>query len=236
MPLGDPLKQQQERERLEIAEKARIEEEIKAAQILVRMRAEADLKIQREAARIAFEKMEKTVEFNDAWQIMRDFESLLNSTEDIPTTNAYEQKGHNVAASSCATINFFDKFKFYCGYACAKAAVNPTACCESRLEGHCEKNSQIMKVVGEEGMSRYERTSCQEENAVICRRKRKVVPRLPHLMSCTTTTTSLTVGSQISPTRASACCPNDEELFGAHLHFQSKYINRSSCLWESLKQ
>nr|GMD92011.1 transcription factor GTE12-like [Ipomoea batatas] len=80
MPLGDPLKQQQERERLEMAEKARIEEEIKAAQTLVRMRAEADLKIQREAARIAFEKMEKTVEFNDAWQIMRDFESLLNST------------------------------------------------------------------------------------------------------------------------------------------------------------
>nr|GMD17963.1 transcription factor GTE12-like [Ipomoea batatas] len=79
-PLGDPLKQQQERERLEIAEKARIEEEIKAAQTLLRMRAEADLKIQREAARTALEKMEKTVEFNDAWQIMRDFESLLNST------------------------------------------------------------------------------------------------------------------------------------------------------------
>nr|GLL46067.1 transcription factor GTE10-like [Ipomoea trifida] len=78
MPLGDPLKQQQERERLEMAEKARIEEEIKAAQTLVRMRAEADLKIQREG--IAFEKMEKTVEFNVAWQIMRDFESLLNST------------------------------------------------------------------------------------------------------------------------------------------------------------
>nr|GMD19329.1 transcription factor GTE12-like [Ipomoea batatas] len=79
-PLGDPLKQQQERERLEIAEKARIEEEIKAAQTLLRMRAEADLKIQREAARTALDKMEKTVEFNDAWQIMRDFESLLNST------------------------------------------------------------------------------------------------------------------------------------------------------------
>nr|GMD88013.1 transcription factor gte12 [Ipomoea batatas] len=70
MTLGDPLKQQQERERLEMAEKAKIEEEIKAAQTLVRMRAEADLKIQREAARIALENMEKTVEFNDAWQIL----------------------------------------------------------------------------------------------------------------------------------------------------------------------
>nr|GMD14845.1 transcription factor GTE12-like [Ipomoea batatas]GMD17962.1 transcription factor GTE12-like [Ipomoea batatas] len=83
MPLGDPLKQQQERERLEIAEKARIEEEIKAAQTLVQMRADPDLKIQRqrerEAARIALDKMEKTVEFNDALQIMRDFESLLNA-------------------------------------------------------------------------------------------------------------------------------------------------------------
>ncbi|XP_019163507.1 PREDICTED: transcription factor GTE10-like [Ipomoea nil] len=76
---ADPLKQQQERERREIAEKARIEEEIKAAQTLLRMRAEADLKIQREAARISLENMEKTVEFDDAMQIIRDFESLLNA-------------------------------------------------------------------------------------------------------------------------------------------------------------
>nr|GMD20681.1 transcription factor GTE12-like [Ipomoea batatas] len=83
MPLGDPLKQQQEIERLEIAEKARIEEEVKAAQTLLQMGVDPDLKIQRqrerEAAKIALDKMEKTVEFNDAMQIMRDFESLLNA-------------------------------------------------------------------------------------------------------------------------------------------------------------
>nr|GLL31716.1 transcription factor GTE10-like [Ipomoea trifida] len=80
---ADPHKQQQERERLEIAEKAMIEEEVKAAQTLLQMRADPDIKIQRqrerEAARIALDKMEKTVEFNDALQIMRDYESLLNN-------------------------------------------------------------------------------------------------------------------------------------------------------------
>ncbi|XP_019163513.1 PREDICTED: uncharacterized protein LOC109159860 [Ipomoea nil] len=72
--IADHMKQQEERE------KARIEEEVKAAQTLLRIRAEAELKIKREAAGIALEKMKKTVEFNDACQIMRDFESLLNAS------------------------------------------------------------------------------------------------------------------------------------------------------------
>ncbi|XP_019190192.1 PREDICTED: transcription factor GTE12-like [Ipomoea nil] len=85
-PQGDTansLKLQQERERLlkqQLAEKARIEEQIRVAEEASRMRAEAELKIQRErereAARIALEKMEKTVEFDDIKKIMRELERL----------------------------------------------------------------------------------------------------------------------------------------------------------------
>lgn len=77
------LKLQQERERLqkqEFAEKVRIEEQRRAAEAASRMRAEAELKIQRErarqAARIALEKMEKTVEFEDNLKILKELERL----------------------------------------------------------------------------------------------------------------------------------------------------------------
>nr|GME01179.1 transcription factor GTE12-like [Ipomoea batatas] len=79
----DPLQERERLQKQEIAQTAKIEEEVKAAQTLLQMRADPDIKIQRqrerEAARIALDKMEKSVEFNDALQIMRDYESLLNA-------------------------------------------------------------------------------------------------------------------------------------------------------------
>ncbi|KAF8409168.1 hypothetical protein HHK36_005242 [Tetracentron sinense] len=79
----DPVKMQQERERLErmqCEEKARIEAQIRAAEAASRMRAEAELKMQREqereAARIALQKMEKTVEIDENLAILKDLEML----------------------------------------------------------------------------------------------------------------------------------------------------------------
>ncbi|KAM7524939.1 hypothetical protein LguiA_014841 [Lonicera macranthoides] len=78
----DPVKMQQEQERLERQqqeEKARIEAQIRAAEAASRSRAEAELKMQRErereAARVALEKMEKTVEF-DNLAILKEIERL----------------------------------------------------------------------------------------------------------------------------------------------------------------
>ncbi|CAH9079462.1 unnamed protein product [Cuscuta europaea] len=79
----DPSKLQQEKEKLQkqqLAEKARIEEQIKAAEASARMRVDTELKIQRErereAARIALEKMEKTVDLDDNLKILKDLEKL----------------------------------------------------------------------------------------------------------------------------------------------------------------
>ncbi|OWM90896.1 hypothetical protein CDL15_Pgr027383 [Punica granatum] len=76
---ADPIKLQQEKERLErrqLEEKARIEAQIKAAEA----RAEAELKKQRErdreAARIALQKMEKTVEIGENLEILKELEIL----------------------------------------------------------------------------------------------------------------------------------------------------------------
>lgn len=79
----DPVKMQKEKERLErqqLEEAARIEAQIKAAETASRMRAEAELKMQRErereAARLALQKIEKTVEINDNPEILKDLEML----------------------------------------------------------------------------------------------------------------------------------------------------------------
>ncbi|KAK4361269.1 hypothetical protein RND71_020221 [Anisodus tanguticus] len=79
----DSHRMQQERAQLEkqqLEEKARIEAELKAAEVASRRKAEADLKMQRErqreAARIALQKMERTVEFEDNLKILRDLEKL----------------------------------------------------------------------------------------------------------------------------------------------------------------
>ncbi|TMW89299.1 hypothetical protein EJD97_017396 [Solanum chilense] len=67
-------------EKQQLEEKARIEAELKAAEVASRRKAEAELKLQRErqreAARIALQKMERTVEFEDNLKILRDLEKL----------------------------------------------------------------------------------------------------------------------------------------------------------------
>lgn len=80
---ADLHRMQQERAQLEkqqLEEKTRIEAELKAAEIASRRKAEADLKMQRErqreAARIALQKVERTVEFEDNFKIFRDLEKL----------------------------------------------------------------------------------------------------------------------------------------------------------------
>ncbi|CAN4105719.1 unnamed protein product [Withania somnifera] len=80
---ADLHRMQQQRTQLEkqqLEEKARIEAELKAAEVASRRKAEADLKMQRErqreAARIALQKMERTVEFEDNLKILRDLEKL----------------------------------------------------------------------------------------------------------------------------------------------------------------
>lgn len=82
---ADLQRMQLERAQLEkqqLEEKARIEAEIKAAEDASRRKAEADLKMQREAARIALQKVEKTVEFEDNLKILRDLEKLCKCCSD----------------------------------------------------------------------------------------------------------------------------------------------------------
>lgn len=74
----DPAKLQREREKLEKRqreEKARIEAQVKAAEIAAKMKVEAELMRQREAARLALQKMEKTVEIDNS-HILKDLENL----------------------------------------------------------------------------------------------------------------------------------------------------------------
>ncbi|KAK4802068.1 hypothetical protein SAY86_000271 [Trapa natans] len=80
---SDPIKLQQEKERLEqkqLEEKVRIEAQIKAAEV----RAEAELKKQRErdreAARIALQKMEKSVEIGENLHILKELEILTGGS------------------------------------------------------------------------------------------------------------------------------------------------------------
>ncbi|KAI4304444.1 hypothetical protein MLD38_039953 [Melastoma candidum] len=80
---ADPTKLQQEKERLEQRqreEKARIEAQIKAAGVAARMRAEVELKErrgrEREAARLALQKMEKTVDIGENLETLKELEML----------------------------------------------------------------------------------------------------------------------------------------------------------------
>ncbi|MFQ6669320.1 hypothetical protein Gotur_034625 [Gossypium turneri] len=81
---ADPVKLQQERERLEQRqreEKAKIEAQIRAAEYAAKMKAESELKKQRErereAARLAMQKMEKTAEIEQNLEILKELETLL---------------------------------------------------------------------------------------------------------------------------------------------------------------
>ncbi|CAK9154713.1 unnamed protein product [Ilex paraguariensis] len=80
---ADSLKLQQEKEKLkrqQCKEKARIEAQIRAAEAASRLKVEAELKMQRyrerEAARVALQKMEKTVEIYENLDILKDLEML----------------------------------------------------------------------------------------------------------------------------------------------------------------
>ncbi|KAF8018908.1 hypothetical protein BT93_H3719 [Corymbia citriodora subsp. variegata] len=88
---ADPVKMQQEKERLERRqreEKARIEAQIRAAETAERMRAEAEARKQRErdreAARIALQKMEKTVDFEENLEILKELEMLSGCSSSSP--------------------------------------------------------------------------------------------------------------------------------------------------------
>ncbi|KAE8732699.1 bidirectional sugar transporter SWEET2a-like isoform X1 [Hibiscus syriacus] len=79
----DPVKLQQEKERLERRqreEKAKIEAQIVAAEAAAKMKAEVELKKQRErereAARIELQKMEKTAEIEQNLEILKELEML----------------------------------------------------------------------------------------------------------------------------------------------------------------
>ncbi|PIA27773.1 hypothetical protein AQUCO_07600142v1 [Aquilegia coerulea] len=80
---SDPVMMKGEKERLEKQqreEQARIEAQIRAAEAASRMREEMESKMQRErereAARIALQKMERTVEIYENWGIWKDLEML----------------------------------------------------------------------------------------------------------------------------------------------------------------
>ncbi|XP_068654779.1 transcription factor GTE9-like [Aristolochia californica] len=78
---ADPVKMHEERvklERRQKEEKARIEAQVRAAEAAAQMRAEAEMKRQRErereAARLALQKMEKTVDIDENREIFKDLE------------------------------------------------------------------------------------------------------------------------------------------------------------------
>ncbi|KAJ8428040.1 hypothetical protein Cgig2_007617 [Carnegiea gigantea] len=76
----DSLKLQQEKERLERKqreEKAKIEAQIKAAELAARIKAESELKKRREQERIALEKMEQSVDLDDNFHVLRELEALI---------------------------------------------------------------------------------------------------------------------------------------------------------------
>ncbi|CAB4276343.1 unnamed protein product [Prunus armeniaca] len=96
----DPMKMRQEKERLERRqheEKARIEAEIRAAEAATRMRAEIELKQQRkrkrEEARIALEKMQRTVEIDPNLKILEELERLTGFSPSTPLLNCKGRSG-----------------------------------------------------------------------------------------------------------------------------------------------
>lgn len=82
----DPVKLRQQKEKLESQqqeEKARIEAQIRAAEVASSLRAQEELRIRRErerdAARIAIQKMKKTVEIGDSLNILKEFDMFSRS-------------------------------------------------------------------------------------------------------------------------------------------------------------
>ncbi|KAK1369842.1 hypothetical protein POM88_036353 [Heracleum sosnowskyi] len=80
----DPVNFRQEKEKLERQqqeEKERIENQIRAAKVASSLKAQEELRLrrerEREAARIAIQKMEKTVEIEDNMKVLKELEMVL---------------------------------------------------------------------------------------------------------------------------------------------------------------
>lgn len=97
---ADQVKMQQKKERLEkkqLEEKGRLEAQVRAAEAASRMKAETESKLQREkereAARIALQKMARTVEFENNVQIVKELEKLSGC---VLTYQYYRQRDSKV--------------------------------------------------------------------------------------------------------------------------------------------
>ncbi|XP_039036198.1 transcription factor GTE12-like [Hibiscus syriacus] len=75
------LQEKEKMERMQREEKAKLEAQIRAAEAAARMKAEAELKrereLEREAARLALQKMGKTVEIEQNLEIIKELEMLI---------------------------------------------------------------------------------------------------------------------------------------------------------------
>ncbi|XP_059596053.1 transcription factor GTE9 isoform X10 [Vitis vinifera] len=97
---ADRVKMQQKKERLEkkqLEEKGRLEAQVRAAEAASRMKAETESKLQREkereAARVALQKMARTVEFENNVQIVKELEKLSGC---VLTYQYYRQRDSKV--------------------------------------------------------------------------------------------------------------------------------------------
>ncbi|XP_059666476.1 transcription factor GTE12-like isoform X2 [Cornus florida] len=93
---ADVLKMQQDKEKMERMqheEVLRIQAEIKDAEAASRLRAKNELKMQRERARLALEKIERSVEIDENLKIFKDLEMLCGCTPFGRFCNALEQLG-----------------------------------------------------------------------------------------------------------------------------------------------
>ncbi|GKU92456.1 hypothetical protein SLEP1_g6178 [Rubroshorea leprosula] len=95
---ADPVKIQQEKERLERRQreaKAKIEAQIRAAEAAAQLRAEMESKKkrerEREAARIALQKIQKTVEFEQNLETLKELEILSGCS--LPSYRLYHRDG-----------------------------------------------------------------------------------------------------------------------------------------------
>eukprot|EP00257_Ricinus_communis_P007367 XP_002523731.2 transcription factor GTE10 [Ricinus communis] len=105
---ADPVKLQQEKERLEkrqLEEKARIEAQIRAAEAASRKREGIELKRQREkereAARVALQKMEETAEIEQNTEIIKELEKLSGCS--LPYNYSFGRRGPE-GAHSCSLL------------------------------------------------------------------------------------------------------------------------------------
>ncbi|MQL84685.1 hypothetical protein Taro_017196 [Colocasia esculenta] len=104
---GDPTKMQQEREKLkkkQQEERARLEAQVKAAEAAAQRKAAEELRSQRErereAARLALQKMEKTVDIDENREILKELEIL-----------GYAEPNQHVDLPDDMVVDFMDGFE-----------------------------------------------------------------------------------------------------------------------------